>query len=118
MLGLGEGGIGALFSASFAPETPSNLADGYSDFIDLVLDYLGSDEMLAAMSELLASGVDIEVIRSAILASLMERFLDLWEGDAIMFERVVDEMIDFILSRVSQQANLAPADMQLAMAAE
>ena len=118
VLGLGTSGIGELFSASLTSDEGRNLDETYSEFVDLVLDFLSSDVMIAAMAKLLEAGADPELVRAAILNSLLERFLDLWDGDALQFERVMNEMIDFILTRVSHQANLAPADVQLAMAAE
>ncbi|MFW5654280.1 MAG: beta strand repeat-containing protein [Roseicyclus sp.] len=109
-----------LLSQRFAPEDAA--APGLGDlgtFVDTVLDYLSSEAILGALSELVASGVDPDLVRAALLATLIDRFAAQWQGDGVSFERALQQMVDFILARVDLQS--ASVDMMgepVAMAAE
>jgi Ca2+-binding RTX toxin-like protein len=109
-----------LFSQRFVPQDTAVPGRGdLGTFVDTVLDYLSSEAILAALSELVASGVDPELVRAALIATLIDRFAAQWQGDAVTFERALQQMVDFILARVDLQS--ASGDMMgepAAMAAE
>jgi Ca2+-binding RTX toxin-like protein len=117
---IGNADAGTLFSQRFVPQDTA--APGIADlgaFVDTILDYLSSEAILAALSELVASGVDPELVRAVLIATLIDRFAVQWEGDAVTFERALEQMVDFILARVDLQS--ASGDMMgepVAMAAE
>lgn len=96
------------------------LSDGYSSqsygsltdphFVNRVLDYLESDNFVRSVSEMVASGADIDVIKSAIEASLMADFGAIWKANAPMHELLIEQLIEYLLARAKPKDEVSSLD--------
>ncbi|MDG4650076.1 calcium-binding protein [Roseibacterium sp. SDUM158017] len=102
---IGETERPELFSKQFTPEGTATPGEDLGALVDAILDYLSSEAILAALAELIANGVDPDLIRAALIATLVDRFALAWTGDMVAFDRALNQMVDFILARVDLQAS-------------
>ncbi|GGE38882.1 hypothetical protein [Actibacterium pelagium] len=99
---------GTLFSEAY--EGMSDARNSYANFVEQVLDFLESDQLIESLAVLSASGVDDDVLHAAIKAAIVDQFAYGWDIDSVMFHRVIEQMIDFMLSRLSVDSEGEQAD--------
>ncbi|MFD1695440.1 beta strand repeat-containing protein [Roseibium aestuarii] len=76
---------------------------------DDLLDLLNSENFIHTVASLVASGIDDDVLRSAIKQAITDQLGNVWNLDQPAVDRLIKLMIDFLVDRVNTEMPAAEA---------